>query len=194
MIDQETAEVLVREAIELYESIGDPAGLARVRWGLANIEYAKGEGHLQSAYELAELSLEGFRQVGDRYMIGWGTYTVGLAQVTMRRWDDARASLIEALRLFVDTADVSGYTLVLDGLAGLALALGDRQRAARIAGAVDTLERTTGTGLNRTNRAYFGYDPSTLPTDTDTAAAYAVGTALDTQAALAFALGSAEPA
>ncbi len=48
----------------------------------------------------------------------------------------------EALRRFLDTGDVSGYTLVLDALAALALRVGDRLlvgdrlRAARIAGAV----------------------------------------------------------
>ena len=66
------------------------------------------------------------------------------------RLDVANERFLAALRVFQETADVSGYTLVLDSLAALALRQGDTQRAATIAGFVDTLERTTGTGLNRT--------------------------------------------
>ena len=70
----------------------------------------------------------------------------------MGRLDEARVRLLAALRMFQETIDVSGYTLVLDSLAGLTMRQGDPLSAATIAGAVDTLERTTGTTLNRTNR------------------------------------------
>ena len=121
-------------------------------------------------------------------MVGWATYTAGLADFMTDRLDDARMRLLAALRMFRDTIDVSGYTLVLDSLAALTLRQGDRMRAARIAGAVDTLERTTGTGLNRTNRNFFDYDPGPLRTGADTADAFAAGMAMDTQAALDFAV------
>ena len=109
------------------------------------------------------------------------------------RPDEADERLRTALRVFQETADVSGYTLVLDSMAALALRRGDTQRAATIAGSVDSLERTSGTGLSRSNRAYFGYDPGPLRTGADTAAAFAAGAAMDTQAALAFALSEDGP-
>ncbi|MCY7416999.1 MAG: hypothetical protein LH650_00630, partial [Chloroflexi bacterium] len=171
--DAVTGEALAREALALYESANDAAGLARVRWGLANVERAKGPEHAEMAYELAVLALAGFREVGDRFYIGWATYTVGLCDFSLGRLDAAGARLREALRMFLGSDDISGYTLVMDSLAGIAMRQGDRTRAARISGAVEILERTSGTGLDRSNRALLGYDPTPLGTDSDTAAAYA---------------------
>ena len=186
--DSRTGEALVREAIELYEASGDKVGLARVRWGLANIEYAKGRGGAEETYRLASQALATFEEVGDQFYIGWATYTLSFAEILMDRLADARRRLLAALRVFQETVDVSGYTLVLDTLAGVTLLDGDPLVAARIAGAVDTLERTSGTGLNRTNRTFIGYDPEPLRTGETTAAAFAEGVAMDTQAAIEFAL------
>ncbi len=84
---------------------------------------------------------------------------------------------------------MSGYTLVLDSLAGLTLRQGDPISAATIAGAVDTLERTTGTALNRTNRPFFDWDPEPLLlADPANVEAFARGAAMDTQSAIEFAL------
>jgi predicted ATPase/class 3 adenylate cyclase len=186
--DNAAGEALVLEAIALYESTGDTLGLARARWGLANLEYSKGVVGAARAREMALLALPAFEEVGDQFMIGWVLYTVGLAEFLTDHLDEARVRLTAALRLFQETVDVSGYTLVLDSLAALEVRLGDRIRAATIAGAVDTLERTTGTGLNRTNRGFFGYDAEPLKTGADTIAAFREGAAMDTQAALAYAL------
>ena len=183
-----TAEVLAQEAVRLYEAAGDDLGLANAQWSLANIEYAKGPDGAERARELALKALAIFERHGARFMIGWATYTVGLADIMTDRFEEARVRLLEALRMFRDTVDVSGYTLVLDSLAALTLRRGDRPRAARIAGAVDTLERTTGTGLNRTNRGFFEYDPEPLRVDPATADEFAAGTQMDTQAALEFAV------
>ncbi len=51
--DSASGERLAREAVELYAAAGDRVGLARARWGLANIEYAKGSGGAPEAYDLA---------------------------------------------------------------------------------------------------------------------------------------------
>ena len=190
--DADTGEALTREALALYESANDAAGLARVRWGLANVEYAKGPDHAEMAHELAELALAGFREVGDRFYIGWATFTVGLAEFALSWLDAAGARFREALRMFLETDDISGYTLVMDALAGIAMRQGDRMRAARISGAVESLERASGTGLNRSNRPLFGYDPTPLVTAADTAAAYAEGLAMDKQSAVAFALDTGD--
>jgi predicted ATPase/class 3 adenylate cyclase len=186
----QAAEALVLEAIDLYEAAGNDLGVAHAQWALANIEYAKGRDGAERARQLALESLATFEQHGARFMVGWATYTAGLADFMTDRLEDARMRLLAALRMFRDTVDVSGYTLVLDSLAALTLRQGDRMRAARIAGAVDTLERTTGTGLNRTNRSFFDYDPGPLRTGADTADAFTAGTAMDTQAALDFAVDS----
>jgi len=182
------AEVMVLEAIELQEAAGNELGVARAKWALANIEYTKGREGALRARELALDSLAIFERHDERFMIGWATYTAGVAEFITGRMEEARARLLAALRMFRDTIDVSGYTLVLDTLAALTDQRGDPIRAARIAGAVDTLERTTGTALNRTNRGFFGYDPEPLRVGPATAEAFAAGMGMDTQAALDFAM------
>ncbi len=186
--DNESGERFVREAIELYQEAGDKMGLARARWGLANIEYAKGRGGATEAYDLATAALATFQEVGDKFMTGWATFTVGVSEFLRDNLDEARTRLIAALRLFQEAIDVSGYTLVLDSLAGLTLRQGDPISAATIAGAVATLERTTGTGLNRTNRTFFDWDPAPLLAEPANAEAFARGAAMDTRTAIEFAL------
>ena len=191
--DAVTGEALAREALALYESADDAAGLAKVRWGLANVEYAKGPDH--AAGRLRRWRCwrwpASVRSVTGSTSAGRPT-RVGLAEVALgppgRCWRDR---FRDGLRMFLETDDVSGYTLVLDSLAGIAMRHGDRLRAARISGAVETLERSSGTGLNRSNRVLFGYDPTPLITDADTAAAYAEGMTMDKQAAIDFALEAA---
>jgi hypothetical protein len=74
-------------------------------------------------------------------------------------------------------------------MSALALLIGDRERAARLAGGVASLERTSGTGLNATNRQYVNFDPAPLRTDADTAAAYAAGERMGIAELVAYALG-----
>ena len=90
----------------------------------------------------------------------------------------ARAAAHEALRIFADARDVSGYVLVLDAFAALALMDGDEDRAARISGAVANLEHATGTGLNPSNRILHGYDPIYLRDKPETQEAWAAGDAV----------------
>ncbi len=71
--------------------------------------------------------------------------------------------------IFVEAADVTGYVLVLDAYAALAERSGDRERAARLSGAVEALEASSGTGLNPANRKLMDFEPEHLRTDPATA-------------------------
>ena len=103
---------------------------------------------------------------------------------------DARRRLSDAIRIFDDAQDVTGYALVLDAFSVLAMHEGDRSRAARISGAVATLERTSGTGLNSWNRSVMQFDPGGLRDDPALAQAWAEGERLSPSEAVAVALGS----
>ena len=184
--DAEAGRPLINEALQLFEAAGDATGVAKARWALSNVEYS--QGHTREARELALPALATFEAVGDAFMIGWATYGVGLADLLEGDWPEAGRRFHDALAIFTESADVSAYTLVLDSMAGLAVHQGNRQRAGRIAGAVATLERTTGTGINTVNRGFAGYDPTPLKTDPDTAAAYAQGERMDVDAIVAYAL------
>ena len=117
------------------------------------MQIAEARGHAVHALELFEAS-------GDRFMVGWATYTIGLADLTddqeagrqRHARDEARAPLRAAMRTFREAGDLSGYTLVLDAMAVLAVRDGDRKRAARLTGVVARLEQSSGTALNPWNR------------------------------------------
>ncbi len=194
----EAAAALIEQAIPIFRELGDELAVGRCEWALAIVRY--GQGELQEARESGLRALAIFQAADDRFMTGWTTYTLGLADLSedYQAADgvpDARvaaaARLTGALRIFDEAEDSSGYTLVLDALALLALRNGDRDRAARLAGAVARLERETGTGLAFWNRGTLGYDPTVLLTDPEAADAWTAGEALTTAEAVAYALEGA---
>jgi hypothetical protein len=142
-------------------------------------------------------ALETFASIDDRFNYGWASYTLGLAalseleaEMSDEQIREARQRLAEALRIFDEAQDVTGYSLVLDAYALLALQEGDRPRAARLSGAVATLERSSGTGLNSWNRGVLQFDPSALRDDPALTEAWAAGEKLSPSEAAAYALES----
>jgi hypothetical protein len=130
-------------------------------------------------------------------MLAWSTYTMALGDLTDERNSttdrpDLRASartwLNESLRIFADAEDVSGYTLVMDALALTAFREGDLERAARLSGAVESLERASGTGLNLWNRELLGWMPREMLGDPALSEAWAAGEQLSGAEAVAYAL------
>jgi hypothetical protein len=77
---------------------------------------------------------------------------------------------------------------VLDALAIAAGRAGDRERAARLLGAVSTLERRSGTGLNPWNRGVLDFDADELRSDPSLANAVREGEAMSNEEAVAYAL------
>ena len=192
--EQVRAMTMVEEALALFRELGDRSGMARCLWALSNIDW--GSGRPAEALERAHEALAIFRELDDQWMVGWTSYTIGLAHLQRdhagggRPDDRAEAEpwLRSSLRIFAEAGDVSGYTLVLDALAALSVADGDRERAARLSGAVDTLERTSGTGLNLPNRQVVGFDPTVLRDDPSLADAWAEGARMTVAEAVAYAL------
>jgi predicted ATPase len=188
------AERHINLALEIYRDLGDESGVARCEWALANVLW--GTRRFDEARAHALHSLELFESIDDRFMVGWASYTAGLAALVQARLGNGEADAAEAgrlleqaLRVFREAGDVTGYALVLDAMAVLSLHRGDRQRAARLTGAVWTLEKRSGTGLNPWNRGVLEFDPLELQNDPALADELAAGSALEPEAAVAFALG-----
>jgi len=190
--DLPRSKALIEEAMSLWQSIDDELGVAKAKWLKGTIAWSAKD-FSQARLVLAE-ALPVFRRLDQSFMLGWSLYDLGLLAVYEHEADIAGEHLSEALRIFSASADVSGFTLVLDGFAALASDLGDLQRAARLAGAVATLERQSGTGLNPTNRIIVGFDPAPLRTNPDTAAAWTAGERMSAEEAVAYALSEATPA
>jgi hypothetical protein len=130
-------------------------------------------------------------------MLGWASFTLALGALAQdqavggplpeRRAEAARL-LSETLEIFSGAQDVSGYTLVLDTIALVAYRDGDLERAARLNGAVRSLERTTGTGLNWWNRTVLDFAPEEIFEEPRLAVLVAEGEAMTPEEAVAYAL------
>ncbi|TMB85482.1 MAG: adenylate/guanylate cyclase domain-containing protein [Chloroflexi bacterium] len=190
--DSERSYALIGEALELWQSIGDELGIAKGKWLKGTIAWSHADFDVARGV-LAE-AMPVFRRLEQSFMLGWSLFDLGLLAIHEHEPELAREQLSEALRIFANAADVSGYTLVIDALAALAEQLGDRQRAAVLSGAVASLERQSGTGLNPWNREVVGFDPAPLRADPETAAAWAAGERMSGEEAVAYALSEATPA
>ena len=92
-------------------------------------------------------ALEIFRRVGDRTMEAWALHMLGAGKLRLGDGEAARPLVVAALRLFHESGDAAGLTLVFDDLASLAAYDGDPERAARLWGAARSLTASTGAGL-----------------------------------------------
>jgi predicted ATPase/class 3 adenylate cyclase len=199
----DTAEHSMRyitAALDIYKELGDDAGLGRCEWALANVLW--GTKNTPEARVRALHALELFEAIGDQFMIGWASYTAGLAELTVDQEAggsvESRAAASrrfeQAIRTFREAGDLSGYTLVLDALAVLAFRDGDRERSARLTGVVSHLEQSSGTALNPWNRGVLDFDPEELRADPALAEELAIGAAMSAEEAVAYALGEEAPA
>jgi predicted ATPase/class 3 adenylate cyclase len=189
--DEELSERYIEEALEVWRSIGNEHGVGKALWVKANVRWTHND------FEGSQVQIEGalpiFRRLDDSFLTGWALYDLGLLHVRSGDLDKAAAELDEALRIFSAADDVSGYTLVLDAYAALALAAGDRERAARISGHVARLERQSGTGLNPSNRQMVGFDPAALRGDPELTGAWAAGESTATPELVASLLAERDP-
>ena len=177
---------LVSEALEIFRRLDDRAGIARALWSLSNGAWVQED--LQSGEAYSSEALDIFRELDDRFMAAWTLYTIGMMRIQARRLEGAAEPLREALGIFAEAKDVSGYVLVLDGLAAEAFILGDLERSARIAAAVTALQSSTGTGLTPANRELIGFSHDVLRADPALAEAWAEGERMTTAEAVAYGL------
>ncbi len=182
------ARELLEEALGLFRELGDDQRVARTLWGLGNAsyfdkDYAAAKPALEEAQALS-------RRVDDRFNLAWSTHTLGLVATNTEDIAAGRKYFMEALQLFVEAQDVSGITLQLDNLSGIARKEGDTVRATRLAAAAVAQQVVTGTGLGgllanqegRTGREGLG--------EAEAAKAWAEGQALTFEEAIAYALDS----
>ena len=184
--DQVKSRALAQEAVDIYRELGDEAGVGRALWGLANSYYFFRD--FAGGITIANQALEIFRRVGDRFMTGWSLYIIATYNMNLDR-TLVRPELEEALPLFTEFDDKSGYALIFDAFAALDWTEGNVVRAVRLAGYASATEATTGTGLASLTREFAGFFPATLTDDPELAAAFAEGQRLTVEQATELALG-----
>jgi predicted ATPase/class 3 adenylate cyclase len=191
----EQGEAYASEALALYREVGDEAGIGKSLWVAALTKYYGATPEFPAAIQLLVEARDIFRKLGDRFNLGWDLYVLGLCYISVNDLGEAEEAMRESLQLFSDVDDVSGPALVLNGMAMLASARGDRDRAARLDGARAGIEARTGIGLVSTNRLraphLFALTEDLQKTNPE---AFAAGEGMSVKDAIALALsnGSAE--
>ncbi len=189
--DPKRSAELIEEALAIWRETSDELGIGKGLWVKGNMSWSTGDWNL--AKQVMDEAMPIFRRLDDFFLLGWTLYDLGLLAVRDGDPETAAQHLEEALRIFADAQDVSGYTLVLDAYAALAASVGDRDRAARVSGAVASLERQSGTGLNPGNRELVGFDPARLQSDPMLADAWAEGERMTPEEVVAYALAVPRP-
>jgi tetratricopeptide (TPR) repeat protein len=180
------ANELALDALDRYRRLGDRAGEGKALWGVVN-SYVFAD-DIEPALSMVEESLVISRELGDRFQLGWALFTRGLIKNKAGDPEGARRSYEEALAIFRETNDMTGYALVLDGLAVVEWGEGDRTRAMKIAGAAAEIQNVQGMGLAEINRQTSQFYPEDMLTEQDMADAYAEGRRLTAEQAIALAL------
>jgi predicted ATPase/class 3 adenylate cyclase len=186
---REAAAAALDEAGALYRDLGDIGGLGDVEWAWGNVA-AYEDKDVPGAIAHMKKSIEYYEQAGNEFGMGWGLFEVGHLSRGLGEYDQAWGYLSRGLTLFAEHRDVSGVVLLLAGSAGLALVLGDRDRAHRLAGAFHGLRISSGTEivLNEMNRIE-ALDYATMEALSGEAAIpYREGRAMSLEAAVAYAL------
>ncbi len=153
------------EALAIYRRIGDRTGEGRVLWAMMNNEILTRSGAYDRIEELGGQCIEIFTAADDRFMLAWTRYMLAINDNLRERPVQAHANHIGALQLFRETGDVSGYALVLDGLAVSAFLAGERPRSMRLAGAANVIQAQGGAQLGRLNREWSNFYPEKLAQD-----------------------------
>jgi predicted ATPase/class 3 adenylate cyclase len=184
--DAEKGTQLAEDALARYRRLGDRAGEGKALWAVVN-SYVFSE-DVAPALAMVEDSLVIARELGDRFQLGWALFTRGLILNKGGDTEGARRSYEEALAIFRETDDMTGYALVLDGLAVVEWGQGDRERAMKIAGAAAEITNVQGMGLAEINRRTSQFYPEEMLAEQDLAEAYAEGRQLPVDEAIALAL------
>lgn len=149
----------------------------------------------REAFELAE-------RHGAQSSMGYGLWSVGIAQWRTGDFAEATRSLRRSVRLFLPMHDLTGISFGVQALSWCAAFADPGERAARLLGAAQAIWRTSGAKVDETN-AYSVFDKRSEamlrealgsgPSDTEMFAnAFAEGASYSFEQALALALGEDE--
>ena len=178
----------------------DDRVLASVCAGIA-LSFLGALAYAQDALQLAKSRFEAAlleqRAIDDRWGIGFSL--VGLGYAARDRGDDARAVALfaEGLAPFTEVGDRRIIALALDGVAGLAIAWGQPERAARLFGAAAALREASGLPVEPAFRAAHTRDVAAARAalgEVAFSAGLATGAALPLPVAVAEVMATASPA
>ena len=190
-----TARTLLIDALTISKKASDEFGRAASLARLGDI--ANAEGDLTTARELTSEALAVFRRIGYAEGVSAKLYNLGAIVFLDGDHETARSYFEEADATARDLGEKINTRLIFDGFAALAAEDGDYTRAARLAGAAESLGATIGYAVEPAERifreAYLGKLRAAMP-DHEFATEHEVGRKMTTAEAREFAHPQAKEA
>ena len=178
-----------REALEIGRDLGQPwiLGVSLFNLGWSTMH----AGDLAGATELIDEARRLFEGLGDRRFEARARGELAFAALLEDRPERARELFRQSLATFAQLGESQGIAEGLEGLAAISAALGEPERAARLAGAAEALRETSSTEASpydRTLTERFLDRGRALAGGPGWTAAWARGRTMPLEAALADAL------
>jgi tetratricopeptide (TPR) repeat protein len=187
--DPAAAGAAYEASLALFRALGDTWGVAMLLNALGTLAWAGGD--LAAARDLHEQSLTQLRPAGSGSMLAVVLVTLGTTALQQGDYGPAQAHLAEGLRTWWELGHRTGATMGLAGLARLAAARGQAERAGRLFGAAAAHFPPSGRLLDGTVREAFDRHGAAARSDLDPAAfaaGWAAGQAMSLEQAVAYAL------
>jgi predicted ATPase/DNA-binding SARP family transcriptional activator/DNA-binding CsgD family transcriptional regulator len=140
--DSERATELYEQSMDLFREQGDKRGLAISLGNLAMVVYSQGD--LGRAAQLTEEAVALLRELGTRGGVSIGLYNLGWMALLQDDLSSAAKLYRESLSLSWDSGLTPLVQNTLEGVACVAGAKGEAERAARLWGAAQALHETKG--------------------------------------------------
>jgi predicted ATPase/class 3 adenylate cyclase len=137
--------LMLDEALRSFRAAGDRAGVAKTLWALSTTHFNRRD--FVKAAEILDEVVATFRELENRFGLGWALHSLGVARLRLGALDQARAAFTEGLELFRAAGDLSGLVLFFFDFAELAAEQRRDERALRLFGAGQALKVRTGTQL-----------------------------------------------
>jgi predicted ATPase len=187
--DSDEATAMLQEAMVLAEAAGDTYSKGRAEFGFFNVNWYKSRTKL--ALEHARAAAAALSDIDAPYDLGWAEWSMGDSLMRLGDTVGAAKCLDTALPRFVAAGDLSAMILFFKTYAAIASLDGDTPRAARLAGAAESLQEVTGAKLY-TVAAWVAPNKAVTELigelDEEASAEYQAGRRMGAEAAAAYAL------
>ena len=150
--NHERARRLCEESLALFRDSGDARGIASALTNLGMMCLERGDD--AQAVRLCEESLSLRREMGDKGGSAHTLVMLGRVALSGHQYQQADAYYKGSLALCQDLGEKEGIALALEGLAGIAAALGQARSAARLLGTAETLRAATDVALSPLDHAF----------------------------------------
>lgn len=184
---------LIEQSLKLHRDFGFDRGVAQALMHLGSTAIAQRD---PAASSILEQGLKICRRVGDKPLVGKTLHDLGQAAAWQGDYKLARAYFEESATLLQELGDRRNLVKCVEGLAGIAVAHGQMERAVRLFGASEAVREKLGTPLPASYRANYERTIAALSAQVDKAQMekwWAEGRAMTFERAIEFALVNDSP-